>query len=189
MGKKDGRNVLMYEGLQQGMMIIYVKKASKAEEAYLSPTLDYLQEHEEIMKEVGINAILYRKGANGTTEMPKAPKSMYSWKQLLVIIGEDNNTPEGRRVAAKDVIEFLNKCTDDKDLEYQFPTKTRLGKDETCDPRRAVDSCLLDSDVAALMKEAYPETEMEELMEYQDIMETFWTDIEHGKEVVNGFME
>lgn len=184
LGKKDGRNVVMFEGLQGGMMILYVKKGSKMEEAFITPTIDYLQQNGELMEEIGVNAILYRKGADGKTEMPKGPKSTYSWKQLLMIVGEDNNTVAGRREAAKVVVEFFNKCVVDEELDYKFQTKTRLGTDETCDPPRSVDSCLLDSDVVALMKEAYPDVEMEELKDYNDIMETFWSDIEHGKEVV-----
>ena len=62
---------------------------------------------------------------------------------------------------------------------------TGFFKDCTLHPPRSVDACLLDSDVLALMRAAYPETDLEELgSEYPEIMATFWSDIQHGVQVI-----
>ena len=69
--------------------------------------------------------------------------------------------------------------------EYTYPSKTKFYKDCTASPPPPVDATLLDCDVLALMKAAYPDTDLKEIgEEIPEIMETFWMDIEHGKKVM-----
>ena len=54
------------------------------------------------------------------------------------------------------------------------------------DPPCPIDACLLDSDIVALMEAAYPDMELDELSTFGEIMASFWTDAEHGMEVIGG---
>jgi hypothetical protein len=42
----------------------------------------------------------------------------------------------------------------------------------------------MDQDVLALIKTAYPDISMETLVEHDDIMNTFWTDVTLGRQAM-----
>ena len=182
-GAKDKCNKLIVEGLQQGVVVVHVKKHNKEEEAFIGYDIHFLEENMDVMEELGINAIVMRKGIDGETPLVQSPGSSYHWKQFLLIVGEAANTKEGRAQLALKLVKHFNTNAATAEM-YQYPTKMRFFKDITFNKPRPVDSCLLDADVVGLMGAAFPSLELEELVTYTDIMQGFWTNIEHGKEVM-----
>ena len=183
-GKKDNRNVLDFEGVDKGVMNAYVKKHNAEEEAFMSYDMRLLNDNPGIMEELGINAILSRKGVDGETAMKQSATSTYNWRQFVFIIGEDDNTPANRKALASKLVAHFN--SNANSANYQYPRKIKLGEDLTQSPCRPVDSILLDTDVLGMMLAAYPDTPLEELATFDEIMGGFWTDIEHGREVALG---
>jgi hypothetical protein len=177
----------MIEGVEQGTMVFYMKKFNCEEDVYWNPYLKYLDDNADVKEELGINAIVYRKGEDGTTALPNAPGSEYSWRQLVCIIGEDMNTPEHRLEQAQKIIAHFNSLATTE--MYRYPRKARFGSDLSSTPRRPVDAVLLDREVVGLMLAAYPTTTpFTDLIEYEEIMQTFWTDPTHGADVMESFV-
>jgi hypothetical protein len=185
-GKKDTRNQMIIEGLQPGVMTVYFKKAHCNEEAFLQPDIKKLQENRDIMEELGINAILIRKGSDGVTEMKQNPSSDFGWRQLILIIGQDNNSASGRKEIADKLVEYFN--SDASQALYKYPRKVKFAEDNTGNPLRPLDACFLNSDVPPLMAAAYPDMELDEVSTFPDIMATFWTDVSYGQKAVETFM-
>ena len=185
MSGKDNRNVMMYEGLQQGIMIAYAKKANKNEGAFIGPSVSLIENTPEVMDELWINAIVPRKGDDGTTPLKNTPSVPFNWKQFVMIIGEDNNSLAGRKAAIKKLVNQINSNVHDAGM-YQYPTEMKIGQDLTQEPLRAADVHLLDNDVIALMMAAYPTLSLEELTEDEVIMATFWTDVSRGVKAIEG---
>ena len=183
-GKKDNRNLMFVEGLKNGVMIVYFQKSNAVEEAFVQPNIKHLEENPDIMAKLGINAIVFHKGSSGDTEMKQSASSSFNWKQLILIIGEHNNNPGCRKELAKKLLEYFNSHATEE--FYTYPRNMKFAKDNTQNPYCPVDACLLDSDVVALMEAAYPDMEIDELSTFGEIMSSFWTDVEHGMEVIGG---
>ena len=186
-GRKDSRHLLFVEGMQEGIVVLYLKKANRDEEPYLRYDMDLLYNSPDKLEELGINCIVHRRGCNGDTAKPQGPASEYYWRQFLCIIGEEANTVDGRREQANTLIEYLNRNA--VTPNYQFPKKVRFGGDNTSEPMGRVDGVLRDADVLGVMVAAYPSTSVVEMATYDDIMDKFWNDIEYGKEVLRQFSE
>jgi hypothetical protein len=186
-GKKDVRNQMVIEALQEGIMSVYVKKFNVEEEAFLGPDLKLLQENAATMEMLGINAILYRKGVDGATAMMQAPSTNYPWRQFILIVGvEACKDPQERLKIADKLLAYFN--ANATTTMYKFPREMKLGEDKTQDPPRPVDAVLLNNDVIAMMKAAYPTLELQELAAYEEtIVGSFWTDTEFGKKTMLSF--
>ena len=180
---KDNRNQFVIEGLQQGVVVGWVKKSNRDEEAFIGPDIRHLTDNMDVMEKLGINAILVRRGIDGATAMPQFPSGTYDWKQFVFLVGETCNTKEKRSQIATSLVSHFNN-NDTTANEYKYPRKMKFFKDITLGTPRPVDSCLLDADVAGLMAAAFPNMELGELATYDDIMKGFWTDINHGKIVM-----
>ena len=99
---KDSRNILNLKGLQNGVVVMWAKKANKDEAAFLGPVFKMLKQHEETMNEIGTYAITARKGTNGTKELKQSPSERkWPWEQLVCVVGENNNTKDERANIAK----------------------------------------------------------------------------------------
>ena len=48
----------------------------------------------------------------------------------------------------------------------------------------SVDTCVLGVEVCSLIKAAYPDQSLSETSQIEEIMKTFWMDIEYGAEVM-----
>jgi hypothetical protein len=179
-GRKDDRHVLMYQGVQQGLMVAYLKKANADAEPFLLHDYSLFRENPAIMERLGINAILSRKGDDGEPLM-QSSTSTYHWKQFVFIIGENTNTPATRKELAEALVSHFN--TQATTTNYQYPKRVKLGDDLTARPLSSVDAVLLDQDVISMMSAAY-DISFEELSTYDPIMRSFWSDIAHGREVV-----
>ena len=187
-GKKDKRNQVFVEGLQQGIMVAFVQKFNRAEEAYIGPHVRFLEENCDLMESLGINAIVSRKGGDGESPMMQKPGSEYIWKQFIFIIGEDGNTKENRVALGKQLAAHLNDMTKVAE-DYSYPRKAKFMKDMTQAIPRPVDACLLDCDVVSLIGAAYPDLEMDEIASYPSIMLGFWANAARGAEVMEGHEE
>ena len=129
-----------------------------------------------------MNAMLYRKGEDGETGMKQCPGSDFSWRMFVFIVGEDNNTEENRKeIADKLIIDFNLHATP---VLFKYPKKAKFGDDITAAPMRTLDACLLDSDVIGMMLAAFPDTSLDKISEYGEIMSAFWMNKDHGEEVI-----
>jgi hypothetical protein len=183
-GKKDDRNVLLYNGAQNGILTCFLKKPNADEEPYALHDYNLLKESPDLMETLNINAVLSRKDTTSSenTELMQSPTSTYPWRQFVLLIGENNNTPPRRRQYAQALVDHLN--TQATSANYRYVRKVKLGSDLSNRPLVPVDRVLLDGDVVGLMLAAYESTPLEELATYDTIMRTFWTDIAHGREVL-----
>jgi hypothetical protein len=201
----DVRNHMVIEGLQEGIMSVYVKKFNVEEEAFLGPDLKLLQKNAGTIELLGIHAILYRKGVDGATAMMQSPGTNYAWSQFILIVGEEAcKDPQERLKIANKLLAYFN--ANATDGMYKFPRKMKLGEDKTQDPPRPVDAVLLDNDVIAMMQTAYPALEfhtlaaydtiaemqaaypeLHELSAYETIVKKFWTDINYGQKAMLSF--
>ena len=180
-GKKDVRNHVIVEGLQCGVVVAHVKKFNKEEEAFIGPHVRHLENNEDVMENVGVNAILNRKGADGDTPMMQKPDGQYPWKQFLFVVGESNNTKQERIRLGSKLADHLN---DMSSVECKFPCKSKFVKDITSATPCPLDACLLDADVLRLMPAAYPGLSMEEMMNFDCIMAGFWCNTDRGQELM-----
>ena len=178
-GKKDSRNQVWMKGMQENVAVGWLKKSNREEEAFAAYDMELLHNQPELLETLGINAILFRKGTDGATPMPQSATSSYSWRQFLCVLGE-GNTPEGRRAFAMNLIDHLNNNATSE--HYQYPKKYKFGGDLTATPMETVDTALLDEDVMGVMLAAYPTTSIADLVTFEDVMERFWSDIDHGRE-------
>ena len=181
--KKDKRNQLVVEGLQQGIIVAWIKKHNVDEEAFIGPDIRYLTDNMEVMENLGIGAIFARRGIDGETPMKQNPKSTYQWKQFVFLVGESGNTQENRSKLATNLAVHFN-TNEHTIAEYKYPRKTKFLKDITREPPRSVDACFLDSDVLKLMSAAFPTWELDEIAVYDNIVSGFFTNMEHGKRMI-----
>ena len=180
-GKKDDRHVLLYKGVKNGAMVAWLKQAKENAEPFNQPTHKFLKENPDKLEELHIAAILNRRGDDGE-KLLQSTTSTFPWRQFILIIGEKNNTPAKRKQYAEALVTFFNSLA--TSAYYTYVRKVKLGMDLTDTPLGPVDSVLLDDDVVGLMLSAYEGTPLEEVAVHDSIMKTFWTDIAHGREVV-----
>jgi hypothetical protein len=180
-GKKDDRHKLFYKGVQNGVMVLWLKQGNENAEPFCQPIHKVFREDAGKMVELNICAILNRRGDDGEKMMQSAT-SEYPWRQFMIITGEKNNTPAKRKEYAEALVTFFNSLA--TKAHYTFVRKIKIGEDLTANPLETVDTVLLDRDVVGLMLSAYEDTPLEEVVLYDKIMKTFWKDIAHGREVV-----
>ena len=89
---------------------------------------------------------------------------------------------KGRKDLVTNVIRFLNESPNYQ--IYQYPRRTRRGEDLTCNPMRTLDAALLDTDVCAVIKTAFPHMSLVDASTNNALMETFWSDVNHGAEAM-----
>ena len=183
--KKDNRTQLWLLALACGVYVMYFKKYNKDEEPFVGPIWRLLQDDPSKMEEHGIVGLPFRKGADGVTALSQDSVSTYSWRQMLVICGKDNNTEQERSEAATRFVQFLN--TDTVQVCFTYPRRFRLAGDKTEDTMLPADSVLLDNDVISVMMAAYPTTSLDELKGCADIMAEFWTDTTRGAAEMDAF--
>lgn len=183
-GRKDIRHHLIVEGFQNGIVLAYMEKHSSEEEPFLGPDYRILAEDPNVGEELGINAVVFRKGLDGISPMPQAPGSSYHWRQFLLIVGEDNNTADMRRTIAEVLVAHFNANATTE--FYQYPRKVKFHEDRTPSLLEPVDKGLLDEDVIGIMMAAYPGETLVTLQTYPEIMASFWSDADHGREVMEG---
>jgi hypothetical protein len=185
--KKDTRHQLFIEGLHNGIVVMYIKKHNVDEEPFLNHDYRLLSEDAQVKESLGVTAILSRKGVDGITTMKQSSSSTYPWRQIVCIGGEESNTAAKRGRLASLLVGHLNNNATTEN--YRYPKRVKFGGDVTGVTFRPLDCCLLDSDVIGAMEAAYPETTLSDLSEFEDIMATFWSDLEHGNEAMDAFQD
>lgn len=184
--KKDNRIQLWLLGLACGVYVMYFKKFNNDHEPFVGPVYKTLQDDPAKMEEHGIVGLPFRKGLDGITPLPQDDISTYSWRQMLVICGKDNNTESAREEAANRFVLFLN--TEGMQANFRYPRRFRFAGDKTEETMLPADTALLDSDVISVMMAAYPTTSLDELKTFPDIMEDFWSDVERGSAVMDAYV-
>ena len=179
---KDNRHVMIIEGMQNGVMTAYLKKANKEEEPFLAHDMILFNNDPNLCESFGINTIIPRKGVNGETPLKQNPNSSYDWRQFVFILGEEGNNSVNRRSIANALIDHLNGNA--VIPNYQYPIKVKFGWDKTTDPMRTISENMLDSHVLQMMKSAYPDTNFGDLLTDVAIISTFWADVDHGSEIM-----
>lgn len=174
--------MLFVTGYLAGIVTIVVKAAMSNKQAYLKHCFELIKNNEDLREHLGISAIVFRRGVDGTTAMPQEEGKSWKWQMLLCIVGEDNNTPEGRREFAGTIMDFFNENATKEN--YEHPKQCRFGGDLTATPMEPADMGMLDEDVLGLILAAYPEHSISELMAFDDVIGMFWSDVEHGKSVL-----
>jgi hypothetical protein len=175
--KKDSSNKLFIQGSKGGIVTAYVQKSSAVEEAFLVYDFGLIRENEATAKELEVNEIVQRRGPDGLP-LSQRRGAQHAWKQLLMIVGEDNNNEEYRKGLADKIITFLNRNAIEEN--YKWPRKTKFGGDLTLTPMAAMDSLLLDKDVFKVMKIAYPDNTVAELAGFPEICGNFFTTVDNN---------
>ena len=186
-GKRDPRHILNMVLVAPMVLLCWVRRFNRDEEAFWGPYLRMLLENPEKMEELNIAAIVKRRGEDGVTEMPQKPGSTWGWSQLILILGEEGLSPEVRESAASAVISDFNEHAVRPLFDY--PTRMRLGRDFTAADPAAADTALLDKDVISLMENCYEGMPLADVADDPDIMKLWWSDVGAGAEIVAQHVE
>ena len=106
--KKDGRNLLKQVGLRGGVTLMRFEKFNAEEAIYDGPWKKELDTDPTLMEDLGIQAVVFRKGEDPTEPMPQKEGDEFAWSQMVFIPGEDSNTAVQRETEAMTVIEAFN---------------------------------------------------------------------------------
>lgn len=181
--RKDMRSKMYYELLACGIAIVYVCKANDSEEAFLVHDYKDLSQDMDLKERMKVITICARRGTDGN-QIPSSSGNTYPFRQF--VLGISPNTHSQAKKQVKDLLEYLNKSQENKD-KYKYPKKIRLVEDFTHDPPRAADTRLLDNEVVNMMTFCYGSS-LEELVEYDEVMSEFWSDLEYGKKYLSEYM-
>ena len=148
-----------------------------------------LKENDDLAEELQITSITFRKGEDGM-KMPQSPfKPNFGLRMYVSIIGENNNTPEGRKVIAENLKNEFNKNATKENYPWgNGPNPVVLGKDLTSDMMGPCDDTMLDKDVLEMILLAYPENSTDEILEWEAVISEFWGDAEHGQDVLKSYI-
>lgn len=187
--KQAKHDVLYYTGYEPGVMTLFLASGVNEEkDSFRKFDLDQLREDKKKAAELNINNITYRKGEDGN-QLPQSPtKKEYGWAMYISIIGEEDNTPEGRKEIAQGLVDEFNKNGNSKNYKYS-PKKVILGDDLTAESMEPCSVGMLDKDVLELLLMAYPKYEPDEILKWDDIIQKFWEDIDHGKFIIKKYID
>ena len=186
----SGKNRLYMEAFDGGILLGYFDNGSNFNTAaYNKPHITELQNNDELMEQLNINDIAYRRGVDGKTALPGRPNATWNWQTLVSIIGVENvhNKEFIEKEFVIPVLAFFNKF-DDLTIEYTFTRKTCFIANNTCRPARKISTALLDEKILHLMLAAYGDSaghiDLGTLAEVDEIVEMYWEDKEYGKGVM-----
>ena len=150
-----------------------------------------LEEDEQKAQELNINNITFRRGEDGNP-MPQSPTNQdYSWRMYISILGEENNSPEGRKEIAENLVNEFNKNATKANYPWgkSPPKKVILGADLTSESMDPCDVGILDKDVLELILMAYQDYDAKKILEWDDIINEFWEDVDHGKNIIQKYID
>ena len=103
-------DLLHYTGHQPGVMTMFlVDGYNDKKDSFRVYDVKNLKENDDLAEELQITSVTFRKGEDGM-KMPQSPsKPNYGWRMYVSIIGENNNTPEGRKAIAENLKNEFNK--------------------------------------------------------------------------------
>ena len=177
---KNNRDKLFIVGCLAGVIIVYLTDASGTKASFRVPCFKELENNEDLAEELGVNLVCPRKGEDGETPMTQGAGSPYWWKQLVLSVGVDANTPRGRSAKKDELLQFFNERANARS-GYRFPKRVEFGGDLTASPMKTCDKHLLDEHALAVMFAAYPETPREELAEMEVVVGNFFEDVDRGQ--------
>ena len=150
---------------------------SMDEAAFWYPSFNAISASPALKEELNINDIVDRRGSDGFTSLKQ--QNGYPWKMFVCLIGESQNTPEGRREIADEIIRYLNEHSHDNG--YRYPKNNEFGGDLTPETPRPLDQVLLNANVIEIIKTAFPGHSLKDLSEYDSIVDAFFSDRSAGK--------
>lgn len=98
------------------------------------------------------------------------------------MLPEEKDTEAERKRIALEVISFCNTpgiVPLDKSM-----VALMFGADLTRSPKHPMSAVMLDQDVLCVIKSAYPNTGLKELMQFDSVMKVYWDDVAKGKKVM-----
>ena len=143
-----------------------------------------IRDDEELRNRLNIIMFTFRRGENGNTAMRQSVGSLYNFRLMVMVVPEDMSTAEGRQELVTPLINMLN----ENKHEYKYPKSAKFGMDHTSDPMVKPDVGILDNDIVALIQHGYADTSLNDIKEDDEIMETWWTDIDYGKAILEHFI-
>ena len=178
----DSRYLWKVKGVKGGVIVHWLQKPSREEEAFARKFFDDFRDNPQLLEDCGFDLLLSMRGVTGDKFRPQQPGSTWPWRILISCVGEEDNTPEVREEQANQGINLFNRTAT---LEHhRHPRNVRFAGDFTAEEMDAMDSMLLDKDVINLMQAAYPDKTLEVMIEDEELMADFWTDVERGVDVV-----
>ena len=190
--EQGNSNVLYYTGYKPGVMSMYLASGpNEDKDLFRLYDLNQLKGDKQKAEELNINNITYRKGKDGNP-MPQSPTNdKFAWQLYISILGEKDNTPEGRKKIAQGLMNEFNKNKTKKNYPWgkNPPKKVILGEDLTAKSMEPCDIGMLDKDVLELILMAYDNYSPDEILEWDDIINKFWNDIDHGKEIIKKYID
>ena len=178
----DNRYLWKAKGVKGGVIVHWLQKPSREEEAFARKCFDDFKDNPQLLEECGFDLVLHMRGTVGDRFRPQQPNSTWPWRIIISCVGEEDNTPEVREEQANQGINLFNRTAT---LEhYKHPRNIRFAGDFTAEEMDAMDAMLLDKDVINLMQAAYPDKTLEIMIEDEELMADFWTDVERGVDVV-----
>ena len=184
--KKYG-NIANYIHTKAGVVLFQIVKSSDPDKsAYMQGFWHGLETSPSMQKELrtlGVYPIRAGPDANVARSFMVGEREVEE-QQLAVITGEGATKGAVQKQINK-VAHFMDKYTNTSSTKQKYPTPTHLGDDLT--PHSgpvALDALLVDSDVIQILEAAYPTVTLRELAKHKKIMRKYFSDVEHGKLVI-----
>jgi hypothetical protein len=172
-------NLIVVEGLTNGVIVLYATKSNCEDEPYLKPDYDLIHSNDDLMIALDLNAILDRRGFDNSFK-PQKPGSSFAHRMFLAFLAETDNISSERTRIANGLVRQLNT----PNPGYKFPpARFRFDRDIT-DPRnlRPLSACMLDKDVITSLMAANADRTVQEMCDLSDeYYSSFWADPAYGK--------
>ena len=185
-------NIVNYIVTKAGVVLLQVVKSSDPEkQAFMKnfwPLLEGSPSMQRELRTLGIYKIRAGLASNAARSVMYGDKEVFD-QQLALVTGE-GATKGAIEQLVKKAVHYIDKCTSTTSDKQKYSTRTHLGDDLT--PRSgpvALDVLLLDSDVIQMIKAAYPTVKLSKIAKHQQIMCNFFTDVEHGKDVIKNHLK
>jgi hypothetical protein len=175
-----------------------IKKAWSEKESYLKPVVAVFKNDLGAYEEWQVTDIVFRRATDGSNRIMKAngcgvitdeDSERFGFRQLAYILPEGTpNTMAVRKEWAENLLVHLNRLGQDISStdadKYDFHMKFQYKGDISHTPLRAVNKYTTDKEALSLMRQTYGNENTETMLEYEDIISSFFQDVEHGKQVV-----
>ena len=104
----DGRVLWKVKGLKGGVIIHWLQKPTKEEEAFARKFFDDLKANPQLLEECGFDLLLSMRGASGVEFRPQQPGSTWPWRILVSCVGDEDNTKDVREEQANGGVTMFN---------------------------------------------------------------------------------
>ena len=186
-------NIVNYIVTKAGVALLQVVKSSDPDkQAFMKNFWAALESSPTMQRELrslGIYKIRAGLASNAARSFIYGDNKEVFDQQLALMTGE-GATKGAIEQLVKKAVHYIDKITSTTSDQQKYSTRTHLGDDLT--PRSgpvALDCLLLDIDVIQMIKAAYPTVKLSKIAKHQQIMCNFFTDVEHGKDVIKNHLK